>query len=330
MRHTHDAAYLRGPSAPAAARTPRARSCARTRRRCRSTATGRSACRRARTRRSTSSRADFDDGGWDRLPVPSHWQLHGYGAPAYTNVVYPFPVDPPHVPGREPDGRLPARASPCPRTGASLDAVLRFEGADSCLRAWLNGVELGVSMGSRLPTEFDVGELLRPGEENVLAVRVHQWSAGVLPRGPGHVVAVGHLPRRHAARAARRRARRRLRARRLRPRDAARARCGSTRTRPRACTVPELGRRRRRRARPCRSPRVEPWSAELPRLYDAEVASAGERVRLRIGFRTVVVEDGLLQGQRPPGAAARRQPARVRPRPRPRRVRGAHAPRRAS
>jgi beta-galactosidase len=38
---------------------------------------------------------------------------------------------------------------------------------------------------------------------------------------------------------------------------------------------------------------VEPWSAELPRLYDAEVASAGERVRLRIGFRTVVVEDTL-------------------------------------
>ena len=40
---------------------------------------------------------------------------------------------------------------------------------------------------------------------------------------------------------------------------------------------------------------VEPWSAEVPRLYDAEVASAGERVRLRIGFRTVVVEDGLLK-----------------------------------
>ena len=59
-----------------------------------------------------------------------------------------------------------------------MDAVLRFEGVDSCLRAWLNGVELGTAMGSRLPTEFEVGELLRPGEENVLAVRVHQWSAG--------------------------------------------------------------------------------------------------------------------------------------------------------
>ena len=46
----------------------------------------------------------FDDAGWASLPVPSHWQLHGYGAPAYTNVVYPFPVDPPHVPRANPTG----------------------------------------------------------------------------------------------------------------------------------------------------------------------------------------------------------------------------------
>ena len=46
----------------------------------------------------------FDDRGWDLLPVPSHWQLHGYGAPAYTNVAYPFPVDPPHVPSDNPTG----------------------------------------------------------------------------------------------------------------------------------------------------------------------------------------------------------------------------------
>ena len=35
---------------------------------------------------------------------------------------------------------------------------------------------------------------------------------------------------------------------------------------------------------------VEPWSAELPRLYDGELRAGGETVRLRIGFRTVAVE----------------------------------------
>ena len=46
------------------------------------------------------------------------------------------------------------------------------------MRVWVNGDYVGTSRGSRLPAEFEVGELLRPGVENVLAVRVHQWSSG--------------------------------------------------------------------------------------------------------------------------------------------------------
>ncbi|HLH57531.1 MAG TPA: glycoside hydrolase family 2 TIM barrel-domain containing protein, partial [Streptosporangiaceae bacterium] len=42
-------------------------------------------------------------------------------------------------------------------------------------------------------------------------------------------------------------------------------------------------------------PAVRPWSAEDPNLYEAEVATAAERVRLRIGFRTVAItEAGVL------------------------------------
>ena len=46
----------------------------------------------------------LDGGDWGELPVPSHWQLHGHGAPAYTNVAYPFPIDPPYVPDENPTG----------------------------------------------------------------------------------------------------------------------------------------------------------------------------------------------------------------------------------
>ena len=120
---------------------------------------------------------DFDDSGWDRLPVPSHWQLHGYGAPAYTNVRYPFPVDPPFVPDENPTGDYRLRFD-VPASFAGGDAVLRFEGVDSCFRVWVNGDYVGVSRGSRLPAEFDVGPLLRVGSDNVVAVRVHQWSSG--------------------------------------------------------------------------------------------------------------------------------------------------------
>lgn len=46
----------------------------------------------------------FDSSQWDNLQVPSNWQMHGFGRPHYTNVQYPFPVNPPHVPTENPTG----------------------------------------------------------------------------------------------------------------------------------------------------------------------------------------------------------------------------------
>lgn len=94
----------------------------------------------------------FDDGDWERLPVPGHWQLHGHGAPAYTNVTYPFPIEPPHVPDENPTGDYRTTFT-VPVEWEGLGAVLRFDGVDSSLRVWLNGVELGFSAGNRLAGE---------------------------------------------------------------------------------------------------------------------------------------------------------------------------------
>lgn len=38
----------------------------------------------------------YDTSKWDDITVPSMWQMEGFGKPCYTNVVYPFPVDPPN------------------------------------------------------------------------------------------------------------------------------------------------------------------------------------------------------------------------------------------
>ncbi|WP_200903366.1 glycoside hydrolase family 2 TIM barrel-domain containing protein [Arthrobacter sp. RIT-PI-e] len=121
----------------------------------------------------------LDDSGWAGIPVPAHWVLEGDGAwgrPAYTNVRYPFPVDPPYVPDENPTGDH-RRWFELPDTWAD-DArlVLRFDGVESMYRVWLNGTEVGVATGSRLVQEFDVTGMVRPGQ-NLLAVRVHQWSA---------------------------------------------------------------------------------------------------------------------------------------------------------
>src|SRR2546430_6416404 len=95
----------------------------------------------------------YDDGEWTTIEVPGHWQLQGHGRPAYTNVRYPFPLDPPHVPDENPTGAY-RRTFDLPADWPGGEAVLRFLGVDSVYTAWLNGSALGWSTGSRLTTEF--------------------------------------------------------------------------------------------------------------------------------------------------------------------------------
>ncbi|MDH7568428.1 MAG: glycoside hydrolase family 2 TIM barrel-domain containing protein, partial [Armatimonadota bacterium] len=119
---------------------------------------------------------EFDDSDWDDLPVPGMWEMMGYGRPHYTNVQYPFPVDPPRVPTENPTGSY-RREFYIPGDWAGRRVVLRFEGVDSAYQVWVNGQEAGYSQGSRLPAEFDITPFVRPGH-NTLAVRVWKWSDG--------------------------------------------------------------------------------------------------------------------------------------------------------
>jgi beta-galactosidase len=121
----------------------------------------------------------YDDADWDTIDVPSHWVLRGdgrWGRPAYTNVKFPFPLDPPHVPDANPTGDHRRRFDLPPGWPASGRILLRFDGLESLGRVWLNGDEVGIVRGSRLRQEFDVTDSVRAGE-NTLVVRVHQWSA---------------------------------------------------------------------------------------------------------------------------------------------------------
>ncbi|MBD0838494.1 glycoside hydrolase family 2 TIM barrel-domain containing protein [Streptomyces sp. TRM68416] len=233
----------------------------------------------------------YDAGDWAEVTVPGHWVLQGHGSPIYTNHLYPFPVDPPHVPTENPTGdhlRVFDLPAAWPADGG---ATIRFDGVESCARVWLNGTDIGEFKGSRLPHEFAVGHLLRP-TGNVLAVRVHQWSAGsyledqdqwwlpgifrdvtLLHRPAGcaldffvhasydHVTGEGTL----------------------RVDSGADGRV----------TVPDLG--IDIATGESATVPVRAWTAETPHLYDGVLATEGERVPLRIGFRTVVLEDGLIK-----------------------------------
>ena len=126
--------------------------------------------------------SSFDDSQWPEIAVPGTWQMPGmcdmkdFDRPIYTNIRYPFPVDPPRVPRENPTG--------CYRTEFTVPALwdkrrtyLVFDGVDSAFHVWLNGNALGFSTDSRLPAEFDLTDFICPGR-NILAVRVYRWSHG--------------------------------------------------------------------------------------------------------------------------------------------------------
>jgi beta-galactosidase/beta-glucuronidase len=118
----------------------------------------------------------FDASAWDNIDVPSSWQMKGYGHPHYTNVIYPFPVDPPYTPTENPTGCY-RREFTLPADWMDRQLVLRFEGVDSAFHVWVNGQEVGYSQVSRMPSEFDISPFARPGR-NTVSVRVYQWSDG--------------------------------------------------------------------------------------------------------------------------------------------------------
>lgn len=114
---------------------------------------------------------------WDTMPVPGCWQLHGYGSNLYTNVNYPFPDDPPHVPDCNPCG-VYRRTFYADAAWADRQVTVRFEGVDSAFALYVNGRYLGYSQGAHLPAEFDLTEYVTWGADNTLQVLVFQWCDG--------------------------------------------------------------------------------------------------------------------------------------------------------
>jgi beta-galactosidase len=121
----------------------------------------------------------FDSSKWHKIEVPGMWQLQGFGrGPHYTNVQYPFFVDPPHPPYEDNECGSYLTTFELPKELSGHQLRLRFEGVDSAFHVWLNGEEVGYSQGSRNPSEFDVTRLIKSQGPNVLAVRVYQFCDG--------------------------------------------------------------------------------------------------------------------------------------------------------
>ena len=123
-------------------------------------------------------RTDFDDGSWDTIPVPSNWQLHGYGVPIYVNQPYSFrPADPPNIPQDDNPVGSYRTTFTVPASWEGRQVFLHFKGVDSVFYLWINGQRVGYSQGSRTPAEFNITPYLVEGE-NQLAAEVYRYCDG--------------------------------------------------------------------------------------------------------------------------------------------------------
>ena len=117
---------------------------------------------------------------WDDIRVPAHIQMEGYDAPQYANVQYPWEGHEDIHPGEIPEHFNPVASYvkyfEVPEEMQGKRLFISFQGAESGIALWLNGQFIGYSEDSFTPSEFELTEYVKEGE-NKLAAQVFKWTA---------------------------------------------------------------------------------------------------------------------------------------------------------
>ena len=125
-------------------------------------------------------KADYCCKDWDDIRVPAHIQMEGYDAPQYANVQYPWEGHEDIHPGEIPEHFNPVASYvkyfKVPEEMQGKRLFISFQGAESGIALWLNGQFVGYSEDSFTPSEFELTEYVKEGE-NKLAAQVFKWTA---------------------------------------------------------------------------------------------------------------------------------------------------------
>ncbi len=130
-------------------------------------------------------KTNYDVSSWKEIPVPSNWEMHGYGTPIYTNITYPHKNNPPFIePQRgytnetevNPVGSY-RRNFDVPGGWNGKEIFVHFDGVYSGMYVWINGKKVGYSQGASNVAEFNITEYVKTGN-NSIAVEVFRWTDG--------------------------------------------------------------------------------------------------------------------------------------------------------
>ncbi len=125
-------------------------------------------------------KCEYDCRDWEDIHVPAHIQMEGYDVPQYANVQYPWEGRDEVLPGEIPEHFNPVASYvkyfSVPERMKGKRLFISFQGAESGLALWLNGEFVGYSEDSFTPSEFELTDYVREGE-NKLAAQVFKWTA---------------------------------------------------------------------------------------------------------------------------------------------------------
>ena len=131
-------------------------------------------------------KTNYDASSWKTIPVPSNWEMKGYGTPIYTNITYPFKNHPPFILPqegytvvKEPNAVGSYRRTfSLPKEWNGRQIYLHFNGLYSAAYVWINGKKVGYTQGANNDAEFDITRYVKHGAENLVCVEVYRWSDG--------------------------------------------------------------------------------------------------------------------------------------------------------
>ena len=117
----------------------------------------------------------YDVSGWTDIQVPGNWEVQGFGIPIYTNVIYPFPANPPYVDHDDNPVGSYKRTFVVPENWGNREIYIHFAGVRSAMYVWINGQKVGYNEGSKTAAEFKITPHIRSGL-NQVAVEVYRWA----------------------------------------------------------------------------------------------------------------------------------------------------------
>ena len=119
----------------------------------------------------------FDVSDWKDIPVPSNWEMEGFGYPFYVGSGYGIKKNPPLIAVENSPVGSYKRTFAIPASWKGKQIVLYFGGVASAFYVWVNGQMVGYSQDSKTPSEFDVTPFVKFGN-NDIAVQVFKFSDG--------------------------------------------------------------------------------------------------------------------------------------------------------